>query len=598
MQKRYQWAAPGDVNAFLGLMLDNVANLLLTVSLLATVFGFPTKFALQNLVPGTAVGVLVGDLLFFWMALSLAKRTGNPNVTAMPLGLDTPSTFGMIFFVLGPAFKFALAKDGLNLPEFEAATYMWHVGMWSIVYSGIFKFGCAIGSGWIRAVVPRAGLLGSLAAIALVLISFLPLLDIFQLPIVGLVDLAIVLTTLVANVPLPFRLPGMLGALLVSGAIYYIMLGTGTLGYTPETPPFHPHEGLLPTGWFSVFDFQWLARWRDALHYLPLVIPFALATVVGGIDCTESAAAAGDEYHTGKVIAVEAFATLVAGCCGGVIQTTPYIGQPAYKQMGARAAYVLATALFIGGAGTIGYFAYLYAVLPKAAVFPILIFVGVEITAQTFHATPRKHYAAVVLACMPAMASLALIFLDGLQGQYAFQVGQLNANIALLEKSASDERIDLPPAIAQQLTQVKTNGQTLEKMAGNQATGTIGEPFDPVGKNLQTIRMLANGFLITSLLWASALAAIIDRRLHLAAAYLAIAAICAYFSVIHSPMPGGPLVVPWNLPTNVPHSAAGQTPTYMALAYLATAATLLVWHLWLWASGNVTVEAAKHGDQT
>ena len=36
---------------------------------------------------------------------------------------------------------------------------------------------------------------------------------------------------------------------------------------------------------------------RDArsLKYLPIVIPFALATVVGGIDCTESAAAVGDE---------------------------------------------------------------------------------------------------------------------------------------------------------------------------------------------------------------------------------------------------------------------------------------------------------------
>lgn len=591
MQKRYHWAAPGDVNAFLGLMLDNVANLLLTVSLLATVFNFPTKFALQNLVPGTAVGVLVGDLLFFWMALSLAKRTNNPNVTAMPLGLDTPSTFGMIFFVLGPAFKFALAEKGLNLPEHEAATYMWHVGMWSIVYSGIFKFACAIGSGWIRAVVPRAGLLGSLAAIALVLISFLPLLDVFQLPIVGLVALAIVLTTLIANIPLPFRMPGMLGALLVSGAIYYIMVATGTLGYTPEEPPFHPHEGLLPTGWLSVFQFEWLSRWRDALHFLPLVIPFALATVVGGIDCTESAAAAGDEFDTGKVIAVEAFATLVAGCCGGVIQTTPYIGQPAYKQMGARAAYVLATALFIGGAGVIGYFAYLYAVLPKAAVFPILIFVGVEITAQTFHATPRKHYAAVVLACMPAMASLALIFLDGLQGQYSFHVGQLNANIALLEKSVTTEAGNLTPAVAEQLAQVKANAETLENMAGNPVVGKIGEPFDPMGKNLQTIRMLAGGFLITSLLWASALAAIIDRRLHLAAAYLAIAAICAFFGIIHSPMPGSPLVIPWHLPANLPHNAAGQTPIYMAIAYVATAVILLIWHLWLSANGHAAVES-------
>ena len=35
--------------------------------------------------------------------------------------------------------------------------------------------------------------------------------------------------------------------------------------------------------------------------------------------------------------------TLVAGLCGGVAQSTPYIGQPAYKAMGARAGYTLLT---------------------------------------------------------------------------------------------------------------------------------------------------------------------------------------------------------------------------------------------------------------
>ena len=70
-QTRYQWAAKGDVNAFFGLMLDNVANVLLTVSLLQGAFAFPARFALRTMIPGTAIGVLVGDLLFFWLALRL-----------------------------------------------------------------------------------------------------------------------------------------------------------------------------------------------------------------------------------------------------------------------------------------------------------------------------------------------------------------------------------------------------------------------------------------------------------------------------------------------------------------------------------------------
>ena len=49
---------------------------------------------------------------------------------------------------------------------------------------------------------------------------------------------------------------------------------------------------------------------------------------------------------------MEGVASILAGARRrGVIQTTPYIGHPAYKAMGGRAAYTLATRLFVGGAG-------------------------------------------------------------------------------------------------------------------------------------------------------------------------------------------------------------------------------------------------------
>src|SRR5205814_5869628 len=153
----------------------------------------------------------------------------------------------------------------------------------------------------------------------------------------------------------------------------------------------------------------WKEVFLTALTKLPIAIPFALATIVGGIDCTESAASVGDEYDSRAVLLTEGAASLVAGLLGGVIQTTPYIGHPAYKKMGGRAAYTLATALFVGAAGYFGGFQYLFGWLPTAAMFPILVFVGLEITAQSFHATPVKHYPALALAMLPALAYLALV---------------------------------------------------------------------------------------------------------------------------------------------------------------------------------------------
>ena len=172
----YAWARRGDINAFFGLMLDNIGVMILMASLLVDGFGLPRQFVLTRMIPGTAAGVLFGDLIYTAMAFRLARRTGRTDVTAMPLGLDTPSTFGAVLFIIGPAYQ------GGHQPR-PRAGYRRHSmpGSWAssmLLASGIFKTRCAPLSGWIRRLIPRAGLLGSLTAIALVLISFLPLLDI------------------------------------------------------------------------------------------------------------------------------------------------------------------------------------------------------------------------------------------------------------------------------------------------------------------------------------------------------------------------------------------------------------------------------------
>lgn len=537
-KNRYQWAASGDVNAFFGLMLDNLAGLVLTVTLLGNIFQFPAEFALQYMIPGTAIGVMVGDLLFFLLAFIHAKRTGSDRVTAMPLGLDTPSTFGMCLFVLGPAFSTMREKLTLEslsitaLPEgktvadllqtlaaeqakqidFAAADHAWKIGICAIFISGLIKFVCAFGSGWIRKLVPRAGLLGSLAAIAVVLIAFNPLIEICKIPIVGLVSLVMVLLTLIARIKLPFKIPGALGTVLVACAVYYLMLGidnaTGTQFIEKEEMAFDTSAALMPSGWTTVFSFAWMSSetFSATLLYLPLIIPFAIGTVIGGIDCAESAASVGDDFHTGTVIGVESIATLAASLCGGVIQTTPYIGHPAYKAMGGRAAYTLMTALFIGAAGLTGFFVFFYVFIPKVAIFSILIFIGIEITAQSFHVTPKRHYAAIAIACMPALAQLIKI-----------------------------------------------------KM--------------PTSADAEIISQFAGGFIITSLTWASALAFVIDRKLLTASWFFVAAGICSLFGVMHSPLDGDKMFWILNL-----DPAAKQSVLSYTLGYLIVAGILMTFH--------------------
>ncbi|MCU0716216.1 MAG: permease [Pirellula sp.] len=562
-QHRYTWRAAGDVNAYFGLLLDNLAGLLLTVGLLVGGFGMPAGFVVGSMVPGTAIGVLVGDLLYTLLAFRLAKKTGRSDVTAMPLGLDTPSIFGITIFVIGPAFLSAKAGGAAPL---EAARIAWGIGIASMVYSGIFKLFCSVLGPGIRKLIPRAGLFGSLTSIALVIISFVPLIDILHEPLVGLVALAIVLTSLIGQVPFPGRIPGTVVALLVGCLIHYVSaawMGRPLLVGEPL------NVGWMPSGWLEAFQFDWLRQLGAAANYLPIVIPFALATVVGGLDCTESAAAAGDHYSTFQVLGVEAIATLAAGFCGGVIQTTPYIGHPAYKAMGGKAAYTLGTAITVGLLGIAGGFEYFYMLVPKAAVFPILIFVGLEISSQSFQATPKRHYPALVLACVPSLAFLAFLFADQILGGVGLQL------------SGPGQADDLRVSLQTLSNGVGDNAALKESIANVEKRLTLRPDLQ---ENLMVVLMLKNGFVLTSLLWASILAMAIDRRMNAACAFTLLAMVGTLFGFIHSPVASNAIFLPWGETGSSAWSIPAellQRVWVMAIGYGLVAALFFGWGLYL-----------------
>jgi len=192
--------------------------------------------------------------------------------------------------------------------------------------------------------VPRAGLLGSLAAIALALIAFLPLLldGIAAVPVVGMLSLTLILVTLVAHRSLPGRsrerwLLSRLASWFTSAVKRWGKCSAGRLCRRRKHPGWWKRgspPALIPD-LTRGFDW-WKEVWLAALGKLPIALPFAWPRL-SRYRLYESAAAAGDEYDTRTILLTEGVASVAAGLLGGVIQTTPYIGHPAYKTMGGRA---------------------------------------------------------------------------------------------------------------------------------------------------------------------------------------------------------------------------------------------------------------------
>lgn len=187
--------------------------------------------------------------------------------------------------------------------------------------------------------------------------------------------------------------------------------------------------------------------------------------------------------------------------------------------MGARSGYTLLTGLFIGIGGMCGVVSGLVQWLPLAVLAPIIVYVALDITTQAFQATPARHATAMVLGFLPSVAYMLSI-----------KVG----NPAWI---APERMADL---------MAMGEGQGLPEMA--------------------VIVTLGNGFIITAMIWISAVAAMVDRRLLRAAGFLLAGGLLTAFGVIHSVQPQGGVYLPWTL-EGLPRLVAWQfVGAYVALA--------------------------------
>jgi AGZA family xanthine/uracil permease-like MFS transporter len=481
----------GDTNAFFALLLDNVVNLVVLSGILVFQFGFPADFVLTRMVPGTALGVMIGDLLYTWMAV----RKGDGR-TAMPLGLDTPSTIGVALIVIGPVYL-----------QSHDPYVAWEVGMATLFLIGLTKVLLSFAGDTVVRILPMAALLGPLAGVGLALLGLFPIVHIFDYPVAGLVGTGLVLYALVAGRPLPGRIPGALAAVAVAAALYWGMNLLGIHQAHPQNAAanFGLHVPLPEFG-------HLLAGLPRALDFLPVALPFGLLTVIGGINATASARAAGDEYRPRDILLVEAGSTLVAAVFGGVAQSTPYIGHPAYKAMGAKAGYTLATGLVVGIGGMLGLLGVLVNVLPEVAVAPILLFVGIEITVQAVRVPEPRHLPAVAFSILPVLAYLVSIY----------------------------------------------TGQLL---------GTGAKPDPALAAQVSTMSIVGQGFILTAMLWGAAVAFLLDGRPGAVAATFGVLAVFSLFGVIHSVDPDGGLQLPSARPVEI---AAAYALTGALLAGLMT----------------------------
>ncbi|MEN3309429.1 MAG: adenine/guanine/hypoxanthine permease [Micromonosporaceae bacterium] len=399
----------GDTNAFFGLGINVLVNVLTLTSLCLFVVHLPQRDVFHAILPALGIALVIGNVYYAYLARRLAAREGRSDVTAMPYGPSVPHMFIVVFLIMLPIYL----RD-------HDPVKAWQAGLaWAFIIGVIVLIGAFVGP-YIRRFTPRAALLGTLAGISITFISMLPAGRMWAQAWMALPVFALLLIGLLTDVKLPGNFPIGLAALLVGTAIGWI---GGAMSTPDVTAAAKDIAVAIPTLHLG-------ALFTGLSHVGPLLataIPLGVYNFTEGMSNVESAAAAGDSYNLRSVLLADGTGAVIGAALGSPFPPAVYIGHPGWKKAGGRSGYSMATGVAIALLCFLGMFGLLGAIFPMPAIVPILLYIGLLIGAQAFQHSPRAQAAAVVAALVPNIASWATGQMDNVlaaAGTSAGKVGE------------------------------------------------------------------------------------------------------------------------------------------------------------------------------
>ncbi|RYZ04009.1 MAG: regulator [Myxococcales bacterium] len=396
---------PGDWNAYFGFGTNILVNLLVLTTLLRFVLKMPDAIVFGRILPATGLMLCLSTVYYAWLAYKLAEKTGRKDVCALPSGISVPHMFVVVFVIMLPI----ATKTGDPIKGWEAGL------TWVFVQSFVLMAGGFIAP-IIRKITPRAALLGTLAGVSVSFISMRPALEMFMTPVIGLICFTIILASWFGGVRYFKGIPAGLVAIAVGSLIAW---GSTALGYnfggmsTANLAASFSNFGFsvpLPAFDHVFSGFQFLGV------ILVTAIPFGIYDLVEALDNVESAAVAGDDFPTTRVLTADGVVSLIGCCMGNPFINAVYIGHPGWKAMGGRIGYSAATGVTVIVLAWLGIISVMSSLVPVVAISPILLYIGMLIGSQAFQESPRAHAPAIVLAIVPHLAAWGKLMIDNSLG--------------------------------------------------------------------------------------------------------------------------------------------------------------------------------------
>ena len=397
MEKRslVPWICRGDVGGMAYAITNNIVNYLIVIATLSGVLGWPDKIVYGYVIPGMSMGLMCSGLYYAYMGYKLSKQEGRANVTALPSGVSTPAMFVMLYGVVMPL------SYAVEDPELA-----WSAAVAACFVGGAVEFIGGIIGPWVKAHVPRAALLGTVAGIGFIWMSTQGLFDIFSDPVVGIPVMFVAAVGIFGGYVFPGRIPPLIIAL-VGGVVYAACIGrvqpdfTGIGFYVPD-----------PVGGVG----HMIAGFAIMSPYLSVIIPVEVYNFIETMDNVEAANAAGDNYSVREAQFADGICTMISAVCGGVVPNTVWLGHASLKKTEAGIGYSAVSGIVLGAAGVFGLFTFMNSIAPATVVAITYLWCATVMVAQAFKDTKVKHYAAVGVAMIPPVADYLYTQVTGAVG--------------------------------------------------------------------------------------------------------------------------------------------------------------------------------------
>jgi AGZA family xanthine/uracil permease-like MFS transporter len=403
----------------------------------------------------------------------------------------------------------------------------WEAGVFASLLSGLVQTAGAFCTDWLRRHTPRAALLCPLAGLALAYLCLGFIFGIFEQAAIALVPMIVLFTLYASRLRLPGRIPAALVAVGL-GAVLAAVLRALHL-YTAAQPAVVAPRLYLP---HPVDAFALLGR-AELWSYLPVIVPLALLDTLASLQVLEGVKIGGDDYRTTPSLLMNGVGTLAAALLGSPFPTSLYIGHAAHKENGARSGYSVLNGLVTMLLCTTGLLPLVLRIVPLEVAGPVIVWFGLVTVGQAFTKVQPQHAVAVALGLIPVLAQWAAGLLD-----------------------------------------------TVARAAGSSLSAVMGGLHGEIA--LAGVLSLGQGALLTSMLWATALALAADRRFLQGAAWLGAAAALSAIGVIHA----------WRLtPAGIEGRLGWWVAPAFAVSYLAGAGFLVGCAWWSRRSAGVVVGA-------